>query len=150
MQVNLQFQNLQNQVAAAFVELFNMRLDDDVRQQASLEILLGKQFGVALRHKRAEVSRQNKPSGWESFDAENPDVFGLAERLPAPEPAEFESCRVANFGPAGEAMLAGLSVGTAALGKAAGLTQRRLQQILKEKIETVAAGQFDFFVEVAK
>lgn len=148
--LNPKFQNLPTPVAAALSELFKMHLDDDVSQQASLEILCGKPLGVALRHARAEISRQNKPSGWESFDAENHDGLGLAERLAAPEPAEFERWRVAELDQASELMLAGLSAGTAALGKAAGLTQRRIQQILKEKVERVVAGQCDFFAGVAK
>lgn len=128
-------QNLTTPVAAGLAALFKMYLEDDVSQQASLEILLGKPAGVALRHARAEISRQNKPSGWESFDAENPDGLGLAERLAAPAPTEIERWRVAD-----------LSAGTASLGK----TARRLQQIWKKKVEVVAAGQLDFFVEVVE
>ena len=146
--LNSQFQNLPTPVAAALSELFKMRLDDDVRQQTALEIMAGKPLGVALRHARAEVSRQNKPSGWESFDAEIPRGLRLAERLAAPEPALLEKWRVADLDPASESMLASLSAGTAALGKAAGLTQRRLQQILKAKIEAAERGQCDFFVGV--
>lgn len=148
--LNPKLQNLPTPVAAALAELFKMRLDGDVRQQASLEILLWKPLGVALRHARAEISRQSKPSGWESFDAENPGGLGLVERLAAPEPEGLERWRLADFDPEGEAMLVGLCLGAAALGKAAGLTQRRFQQILKAKVEVVAAGQCDFFVGVAK
>lgn len=126
--------------SAEIAELFKMRLQDDVRQQAALEILSGKPLDVAIRHARAEIARQMKPSGWSSFDEDVKDGVPLCDRVAAPEKEEFESWRATVFDTATESLLATLAGGTAALGRVRGVTQRRAQQIIKENLERRSRG----------
>lgn len=121
----------------AIAKLFEMSLSDDVRQQAALEMMDGKPMETALRHARAEIGRWNKPSGWSSFDDHQEGQQGLAELVAAEPETEFEQWRTADLDPATESMLAALAGGTAAIGCALGLTQRRVQQIVKKKIDQI-------------
>ena len=121
--------------------LLAMRLQEDVKQQAALEILTGKSLDFALRHARAEVARQLRPSGFISFDEEEKEgQVPLAEHIAAPEQEPIERWRVAGLDRATETLLASMAAGTAAIAKARGVTQRRAQQIVAKNIAHAAQG----------
>lgn len=126
--------------AEACTALFQMKLTDDVHQQACLEILLGKPLETAVRHARAEIHRQQKPCAWVSFDGEKEGDIKLLERLPASPPVEFEKWRTASLDSATELMLETLAKGTAAMSHGLNLTQRRVQQIIKLQVEKIQKG----------
>ena len=65
--------------AADIATLYKMRMSDDVRQQAALEILTGKPLGTALHHARAQVKRDNQSCGFEHLDAELHDLIAAAD-----------------------------------------------------------------------
>lgn len=125
--------------------LLRMRLSDDVRQQTALEILTGKPLATALRHARAQVKRDNQPSGWDSLDYAGDCMLSLVKRLAAPVTEEIERWRTAELSPALESELMGLSSGTAAIASAEDLTQRRIQQITKKRRDDITSGQGGLF-----
>lgn len=112
---------------------------DDVRQQAILEILQGKPLGKALRHARAAVAIQLRPSAWFSLDFEDESFHSNHEQVALVEKEDMEKWRVASLSSSDESLLLLLNMGTAAIASMQivgqkQLSQRRIQQKIKELI----------------
>ena len=124
--------------AADLDALLRMHLDDDVRQQAALEILAtGKPLGTALSHARAQIKRDNQSCGFEHLDAQVEGEPSLHDMIAAADPAdvlEYRS-RWTELDEQSEAVLALMQQGTRCIAASLGLTQRRVQQIFKAHID---------------
>lgn len=136
---------LSTQTNSDLQKLLTMSLNEDVRQQAAVEILSGKSFDVALRHARAEIARQARPCGFVRLDLEGDEACGLHEQLAAPPQEELERWRVAQLDSATESLMAKLAGGTAALGRSLGVTRRRAQQLVALHVARAELG--DLFEE---
>lgn len=115
-----------------------MRMSDDVRQQAALEILANdKPLETALRHARAQIKRDNQSCAFEHLDAEVESAPSLHDLIAAADPAdvlEYRS-RWAELDEQSEAVLELMQQGTRCIAASLGLTQRRIQQIFKAHID---------------
>lgn len=133
--------NLPNPIAEALTALLKMRLQDDVCQHASLEIIRGKPLDIALAGARKQVKRDNRPTGWVSLDAESRlGCYSLAETIAAADPADVldniiqQQSRWVEFEDGVEKGLKALGKGTRSAAAGTGLSQRRHQQINKAQI----------------
>lgn len=129
---------LPNQAAIDIEKLYKIRMSDDVRQQAALEILAnGKSLEIALRHARAQIKRDNQSCAFEHLDVEVEGGPSLHALIAAADPAdvlEYRS-RWAELDAQSEAVLDLMHQGTRCIAASLGLTQRRIQQIFKAHIE---------------
>lgn len=136
--MKMHLSNLSPQVAADIQQLYKMHLGEDVRQQAALEILSNKkQLRVALIHARSQILRDNRSCAFESLDKQiGYGGVSMYDLLVASDPATFMDELIAArsrcdvLDEQSEKVLDILREGGAALGRAAGKTPRRGQQLV--------------------
>lgn len=135
-------------IPACLQPLLKMRLTGEVLNEAVVQILENEKTpDTAARHSRAQVKRDNQPSGWDSLDFASDSMLSLLERIAAPIQEEIERWRTAELNPALELELLDLSRGTATNASAKNLTQRRVQQITKKRRDDITSGQRGLFGE---
>lgn len=125
-----------------------MALPRELRGIATEAILSGAHITNLRAYCSAVAVREDRPSGFDSFDAAEADGYALPERIAAPEGDEIERWRVVELGDDVEAFLDALrAAGTAGIAARLGVTQRRAQQMVAAMVVGLGAGavQRDLF-----
>jgi hypothetical protein len=131
-------------VAADLAAIAAMKFQEDVESEAFANVLAGQPLVKALQNAKCNTWRDAlRPSGWLSFDDQDDPL--LIERITSPEPEPLGRWRTATLDAATEALLTTLASGTAALGRARGVTQRRAQQLVEGHIRRAERGD-DLFL----
>jgi hypothetical protein len=124
-------------VTADIEALLKMHLSDDVRQQASLEILVGKPLRLALIHAKYQVKRDYQRCGFIDLDCAFDDALPMLDTIAAPQsPFEIENWRAGIFDEEFEAFLDSIRGGAAHYGRSIlKKSPRRGQQVINDLIE---------------
>lgn len=128
--------NIPAPVAENIQTIWNMRMQQDVEQEAICNILKGQELMKAIQNARCDTWRNAlRPSGFVSFDDENNGVLSLKESVAAAEAISIDVSSRKQHDESVECLFSVLSNGTKTLGVHMNVGQRRAQQILKAEIE---------------
>lgn len=137
------FKDLPAPFAADIQVIMDMRLQQDIERAAIKKLLGGQGLKKALKNAMCDEWRQLRLSGFVSFGDEKEGDYNLKETVAASVQEPLERWHTADFYEATECLLSMLRDGTAAIGKALWVSQRRAQQILKKEIKRLQNGAGD-------